>query len=94
MYLASINGLCALATAFPIEIIELLMPEYIDMPNRADTEIITIETRIKLGEILVKTTRALGTHKKSSLIYILNINFKKISSFLYILLHNFKNFSI
>ncbi|XP_011640818.1 transport and Golgi organization protein 6 homolog [Pogonomyrmex barbatus] len=57
IYLASINGLCALATAFPKEVIETLMPEYIDMPNRAE---ITIETRIKLGEILVKTTRALG----------------------------------
>ncbi|XP_011269133.1 transport and Golgi organization protein 6 homolog isoform X2 [Camponotus floridanus] len=59
VYLASINGLCALATAFPEEIIEILMPEYIDMPNRTDAEI-TVETRIKLGEILVKTTRALG----------------------------------
>ncbi|KAM0725621.1 Transport and Golgi organization protein 6-like protein [Formica fusca] len=59
IYLASINGLCALATVFPREIIEILMPEYIDMPNRADAEI-TVETRIKLGEILVKTTRALG----------------------------------
>jgi len=76
VYLVSINGLCALATAFPGEIIEILMPEYIDMPNRTDTEI-TVETRIKLGEILVKTTRALGMRKK-------------ISSLLYILLHNFK----
>ncbi|XP_072752257.1 transport and Golgi organization protein 6 homolog [Anoplolepis gracilipes] len=59
VYLASINGLCALATAFPKEIIEILIPEYIDMPNRADVEI-TVETRIKLGEILVKTTRTLG----------------------------------
>ncbi|KAL6427610.1 hypothetical protein ACFW04_008821 [Cataglyphis niger] len=59
IYLASINGLCTLATAFPKEIIEILMPEYIDMPNHADAEI-TVETRIKLGEILVKTTRALG----------------------------------
>lgn len=79
VYLASINGLCALATAFPREIIEILMPEYIDMPNRADAEI-TIETRIKLGEILVKTTRALGKRKKTS-------------SLLYILLHSLKNLS-
>lgn len=61
VYLASINGLCALATAFPHEIIGTLVPEYIDMPNRIIGTEITIETRIKLGEILVKTTRALGT---------------------------------
>lgn len=61
IYLASINGLCALATAFPEEVIETLIPEYIDMPNRVAGAEINVETRIKLGEILVKTTRALGT---------------------------------
>ncbi|XP_071625636.1 transport and Golgi organization protein 6 homolog [Temnothorax longispinosus] len=60
IYLASINGLCALATAFPEKVIETLMLEYIDMPKRAAISEITVETRIKLGEILVKTTRALG----------------------------------
>jgi hypothetical protein len=61
IYLASINGLCALATAFPEKVIETLMLEYTDMPKRAAALEITVETRIKLGEILVKTTRALGT---------------------------------
>lgn len=61
IYLAAINGLCALATAFPQEIIETLVPEYIDMPSRITGAEVTIETRVKLGEILVKTTRALGT---------------------------------
>ncbi|KAG5330342.1 TNG6 protein, partial [Acromyrmex charruanus] len=60
IYLASINGLCALATAFPEKVIETLMLEYIDMPKRAAISEITVETRIKLGEILVKTTKALG----------------------------------
>jgi len=60
IYLASINGLCALATAFPEKIIEMLMLEYIDMPKRVAISEITVETKIKLGEILVKTTRALG----------------------------------
>ncbi|XP_014469341.1 PREDICTED: transport and Golgi organization protein 6 homolog isoform X2 [Dinoponera quadriceps] len=60
IYLASINGLCALATAFPQEVIETLVPEYIDMPNRITGTEVTIETRVKLGEMLVKTTRALG----------------------------------
>lgn len=61
IYLASINGLCALATTFPEKIVETLVLEYIDMPKRVAVSEITIETRIKLGEILVKTTRALGT---------------------------------
>lgn len=61
IYLASINGLCALATAFPEKVVEMLVLEYIDMPKRVAVSEITIETRIKLGEILVKTTRALGT---------------------------------
>ncbi|XP_018046767.1 PREDICTED: transport and Golgi organization protein 6 homolog isoform X1 [Atta colombica] len=60
IYLASINGLCALATAFPEKVIEILMLEYIDMPKRTAISEITVETRIKLGEILVKTTKALG----------------------------------
>jgi len=63
IYLASINGLCALAITFPQEVIEILIPEYIDMPNRMTGGEITVETRMKLGEILVKTTRALGMCK-------------------------------
>lgn len=63
IYLASVNGLCALATSFPQEVIETLMPEYIDMPNRITGAEITVETRMKLGEILVKTTRALGMYE-------------------------------
>jgi len=50
-----------LATAFPEKVIETLMLEYIDMPKRTAISEITVETRIKLGEILVKTTKALGT---------------------------------
>lgn len=61
VYLAAVNGLCALATAFPDKVIETLMLEYIDMPKRDKYSEISIETRMKFGEILVKTTRALGT---------------------------------
>ncbi|XP_076245856.1 transport and golgi organization 6 [Calliopsis andreniformis] len=60
IYLAAINGLCALATSFPQIIIETLVQEYINMPQRISTGEITVETRTKLGEILVKVTRALG----------------------------------
>ncbi|XP_070527964.1 transport and Golgi organization protein 6 homolog isoform X2 [Cardiocondyla obscurior] len=60
IYLASINGLCAMATVFPEKYMETLILEYIDMPKRNAFSEITVETRVKIGEILVKTTRALG----------------------------------
>ncbi|XP_076642286.1 transport and golgi organization 6 isoform X2 [Halictus rubicundus] len=60
IYLAAINGLCALATSNPQVVIETLVHEYIDLPRRISTSEITVETRTKLGEILVKITRALG----------------------------------
>ncbi|XP_078043925.1 transport and golgi organization 6 isoform X2 [Augochlora pura] len=60
IYLAAINGLCALATSYPQVVIETLVHEYIDMPQRTSTNEITVETRTKLGEILVKVTRGLG----------------------------------
>lgn len=66
VYLASINGLCALATVLPQEVVKTLMQEYVrgnEAPNFIAGAEVTIETRIKLGEILVKTTRALGMQK-------------------------------
>lgn len=54
------NGLCTLASLFPEKVVETLVQEYIDMPGRNSNGDITPETRAKLGEILVKTTRALG----------------------------------
>lgn len=60
IYLAAINGLCALTTSYPQMVIETLMQEYIAMPQRASSEDLTVEVRIKLGEVLVKVTRALG----------------------------------
>ncbi|XP_015430063.1 PREDICTED: transport and Golgi organization protein 6 homolog [Dufourea novaeangliae] len=60
IYLTAINGLCALATSYPQVVIETLVHEYIDMPQRVSIGDITVETRAKLGEILVKVTRSLG----------------------------------
>ncbi|XP_043522730.1 uncharacterized protein LOC122535335 isoform X2 [Frieseomelitta varia] len=60
IYLAAINGLCALATSYPQVVVETLVKEYIDMPQRVSAEEITTETRVKLGEVLVKMTRNLG----------------------------------
>lgn len=60
IYLAAINGLCVLATSYPQVIIKMLVQEYINMPQRVSAKEITVETRTKLGEILVKVTRTLG----------------------------------
>ncbi|KAK9304573.1 hypothetical protein QLX08_004017 [Tetragonisca angustula] len=60
IYLAAINGLCALATSYPQVVVETLVKEYIDMPQRVSAEEITTETRVKLGEVLVKMTRNLA----------------------------------
>jgi len=45
---------------FPKEILEILIPEYINMSDHIADGEMNIEIRIKLGEILVKTTRSLG----------------------------------
>ncbi|XP_060820385.1 transport and Golgi organization protein 6 homolog isoform X1 [Bombus pascuorum] len=60
IYLAAINGLCALATSYPEVIVKILVQEYIDIPQRISGGDINVETRVKLGEILVKMTRNLG----------------------------------
>lgn len=60
IYLAAINGVCSLAVTYPEIAIETLVREYIDMPERITSGDISVENRIKLGEILVKTTRGLG----------------------------------
>ncbi|XP_015600322.1 transport and Golgi organization protein 6 homolog [Cephus cinctus] len=60
IYLAAINGLCALALLFPDKLIQVLIQEYISMPTRSGSNEIPPETRSKLGEVLVKVTRALG----------------------------------
>ncbi|XP_034187175.1 transport and golgi organization 6 [Osmia lignaria lignaria] len=60
IYLTAINGLCTFAVAYPQIVIETLVQEYIDMPQRISIGELTAETRMKLGEILVKVTRGLG----------------------------------
>ena len=66
IYLAAVNGICALAMHFPQKVIEILVQEFIDMPQRTSSGEITPEMRAKLGEILMKTTRSLGTSIISS----------------------------
>ncbi|XP_014223459.1 uncharacterized protein LOC106650133 [Trichogramma pretiosum] len=70
IYLASINGICAMTKMFPDKVIETLVQEFIGLTQQQRNCETTPETRAKLGEILVKTTRALGemTPKYKSLL--------------------------
>ncbi|XP_058804800.1 transport and Golgi organization protein 6 homolog [Phymastichus coffea] len=60
IYLAAINGLCALSSMFPEKVLEILVHEFIGLTQQLKNRDVTPETRAKLGEILVKTTRSLG----------------------------------
>ncbi|KAJ8680944.1 hypothetical protein QAD02_016731 [Eretmocerus hayati] len=60
IYLAAINGICAMSSMFPDRVIGILAQEYIGMTSKPGDREIAPETRSKLGEVLVKTTRGLG----------------------------------
>ncbi|XP_014210904.2 transport and Golgi organization protein 6 homolog, partial [Copidosoma floridanum] len=60
IYLAAVNGICALSSKFPDKVIEILIQEFIGLTQQTKNRDVAPETRAKLGEILVKTTRALG----------------------------------
>lgn len=73
IYLAAINGLCALATSYPEVVVKTLIQEYIDIPQRISGGDINVETRAKLGEILVKMTRNLGMSCTDSFLLVYKI---------------------
>ncbi|XP_044005035.1 uncharacterized protein LOC122850090 [Aphidius gifuensis] len=62
VYQIAINGLCALASKYPNELVEILVNVFIDLPNDDDHDdnIITPENRVKLGEIIIKTMKKIG----------------------------------
>lgn len=62
VYQIAINGLCALASKYPNELVEILVNVFIDLPNNYDQDdnIITPENRVKLGEIIIKTMKKIG----------------------------------
>ncbi|XP_046410358.1 transport and Golgi organization protein 6 homolog isoform X1 [Neodiprion fabricii] len=60
IYLSAINGLAALASAYPEKVIEVLVHEFIDITSASKESTISPDTRAKIGEILVKVTRSLG----------------------------------
>ncbi|CAG9826015.1 unnamed protein product [Diabrotica balteata] len=58
IYLSAINGLAAMTDVFPDTILKILCDEYSDS-NRKDVED-SSESRMKLGEVLVKVSKILG----------------------------------
>lgn len=61
IYLSAINGIATLATLYPEKVIELLVQEFIDVTSTSEDNPKSPDTRAKIGEILVKVTRSLGT---------------------------------
>ncbi|KAJ8042495.1 Transport and Golgi organization protein 6-like [Holothuria leucospilota] len=60
IYLTAVNALVSLADRFPEQVITCLCDEYsLDKENKSKVKR-TVETRLKLGEALVKATRSLG----------------------------------
>lgn len=51
-----------MSSMFPDAVIEILVQEFSGITDGSKGREIPPETRTKLGEILVKTTRALGKH--------------------------------
>ena len=61
MYLASIQGLCALAERSPQQVVPLLADEYATFDRRqTHYKQRHAEARLKLGEVIMKTIRQLG----------------------------------
>lgn len=59
------QGLVALVEVFPDKVVPKLCAEFIGLQSSATKER-TVETRLKIGEALVKATRCLGKSKGKS----------------------------
>lgn len=70
-----------MSSLFPEKVLEILVQEFIGLTNRSKNRDVTPETRAKLGEILVKTTRALGNIMiQSNLLNVLIYKFLQVKS--------------
>lgn len=58
IYLNAVHGLAALADLFPDIILETLCDEFVDFSKKNDEH--HQETRMKLGEVLVRVVNTLG----------------------------------
>ncbi|XP_041047651.1 transport and Golgi organization protein 6 homolog [Carcharodon carcharias] len=59
VYLSSIQGLSALSDVYPAQILPRLLDEYQTSPQGAE-KTRCVEMRMKMGEVLMRSTRALG----------------------------------
>uniref|UniRef100_A0AAV2KYW9 Transport and golgi organization 6 n=1 Tax=Knipowitschia caucasica TaxID=637954 RepID=A0AAV2KYW9_KNICA len=61
VYLSAIQGLALLADAFPQRILERLLQDFHGGPSRpTSNKDRSLETRLKVGEVLMRATRAMG----------------------------------
>ncbi|KPP67672.1 hypothetical protein Z043_113713 [Scleropages formosus] len=61
VYLSAIEGLAVLADTFPERILKRLLEEYRDSPTEGATQKArSLETRLKMGEVLMRASRAMG----------------------------------
>lgn len=58
IYLSAIGSLAAMANIFPEIVLNTLTDEYSDFDNGKDEK--GLETRMKIGEVLVRITKTLG----------------------------------
>ncbi|XP_066493366.1 transport and Golgi organization protein 6 homolog [Tiliqua scincoides] len=59
VYLSAIQGVALLSDTFPEQVLPSLLDQY-GSPQPATRRVQTVETRMKVGEALMRTTRALG----------------------------------
>uniref|UniRef100_A0A3B4BMR7 Uncharacterized protein n=1 Tax=Periophthalmus magnuspinnatus TaxID=409849 RepID=A0A3B4BMR7_9GOBI len=61
VYLSAIQGLAALADLFPQRILEQLLQDFQGWPSLpTSNKHLSLETRLKIGEVLMRATRAMG----------------------------------
>ncbi len=78
LFLFSVSGLAVLADSFPEQILQRLLGEYqtgatVSSPKRERS----LETRLKVGEVLMRASRAMGEH--SNCLSVVFLSFKILS---------------
>ncbi|XP_051884631.1 transport and Golgi organization protein 6 homolog [Pristis pectinata] len=72
VYLSAIQGVSVLSDVYPARILPRLLKEYQMSPPEGE-KIRSVETRMKIGEVLMRSTRALGemaSHYRDQLIHV------------------------
>jgi len=76
LFFSSVSGLAVLADSFPEQILQRLLGEYqtgatVGPPKRERS----LETRLKVGEVLMRACRAMGEHSVSFSYFFLSVFF-------------------